>query len=114
MSQTQHRNTEGHFPGAMGNPLASRTCQSLFLDSAFPLEHVAIWKVLRLTHRARARCDVRVDTPYKPCALWGPVPSVMLLHLLLFWRASHLVAACPVLVYSGLLHPLWDAQGESP
>lgn len=61
MSRGQHRNTEGHFPGAVGNPLAIRTCQSLFSDCAFPSEHVASQEVLRLTHRARARCDVRVD-----------------------------------------------------
>lgn len=60
MSQGHHGNTAGHFSGAgaAGKPLASKTCQSLPADCAFPSEPVASRAALRLTHRAGARCDV--------------------------------------------------------
>lgn len=71
LSQGQQRNTVQPFSdaGATGKPLSSRTCQSLLVDCTFPLEPVGSPAVVRLTHDTRTRHDVRVDTPYGPCAL---------------------------------------------
>lgn len=74
--QDQHRNTVGHFSGAgaTGRLLSSRTCQSLLADCTFLLEPVGSPVVMRLTHHARTRRDVRVDTACEPHAFWGSAP----------------------------------------
>lgn len=99
MSQGRNGNTAGHFSGAgaTGKPLANRTCQSPPADCAFPSEPVASRAALRPTHCARARRHVRVDTPYGPCALWGPALPVIFLFHLLFWRGwaqMHALGCC--------------------
>lgn len=79
----------GHFSGAgaTGKPHSSRMCQSLLVDCTFPLEPLGSPVVMRLTHDTQTSCDVRVDSPYEPRALWGSAPHCNLsLHCLVLER----------------------------
>lgn len=59
--------------GVMGKPLSSRTCQSLLVDCTFPLEgEQPSGDEADPPHQSK--CDMRVDTPYEPYALWSFAP----------------------------------------